>query len=293
MTDISVERISEILRLVFDLLWFEPQGLYASEIMRYFQTSVALTEFENGQYNFAPYTPRYEVIIRVGTIPLVRAGWMEKTNKGRWLITEAGRKACKQYTNPEDFFRESVRLFQEWKDHEDSRLARLSADPYNIAAESAWDQIRHYIDSLNTDELRSVVSALLEALGCHIAWSATTDHKEYNELVDMMCYSDPLGVGSPRILVHIANKSQVSTIEGLSAFMNVLHPGEVGLYISFGGTTSALKEFTLKQTQSQIRLIDLEKFIELWIENLEKISVEERARFPLRPVYFLSNPDSF
>ena len=46
MADISVKRVSEILRLVFDLLWFEPQGLYASEIMRYIRTTVPLSEFE-------------------------------------------------------------------------------------------------------------------------------------------------------------------------------------------------------------------------------------------------------
>ena len=91
MTDITVNRISEILRLVFDLLWFEPQGLYVSEIMRYIQATVPLSEYETGYYPYAPYSPRYEVVIRVGTIPLVRAGWLEKTKNGRWFITEAGR----------------------------------------------------------------------------------------------------------------------------------------------------------------------------------------------------------
>ena len=127
MADITVNRISEILRLVFDLLWFEPQGLYVSEIMRYIQTTVPLSEYESGYYSFAPYSPRYEVVIRVGTIPLVRAGWLEKTKNGRWFITEAGREACKRYKNAGAFFEESVRLFVQWKSSENNRLVQLGA----------------------------------------------------------------------------------------------------------------------------------------------------------------------
>ncbi len=286
-----MERISEILRLVFDLLWFEPQGLYATEIMRYFRSSVPLSEFETGYYSFAPHSPRYEVIIRVGTIPLVRAGWMEKTKKGRWFITDAGRQACKRYKRADDFFKESVRLFQEWKEEEDNRLARLSSDPYNHAFDNSWEQIRHYIDSLDIVELRTIVGALLKALGCHIVWSANTGQNESGDILDLICYSDSLGLSSPRVLVHITKMNQISTVEGLTWFMRLLQPGEVGIYISFGGMTNSLKDFALTQTQKRIRLIDLENFVELWIENIEKINQEDRAKLPLKPVYFLFFPE--
>jgi restriction system protein len=227
MTDITVSRISEILRLVFDLLWFEPQGLYASEIMRYIQATVPLSEYETGYYPFAPYSPRFEVIIRVGTIPLVRAGWLEKTKNGRWIITEAGREACKRYNNAEDFFDESVRLFQEWKSIEKNRLTQISANPFNFAVENSWEQIRQFIETLDMRELRDIVSVLLKAMGCYITWSGPVgdDH----ELIDLICYLDPLGLNSPRIVVHVANKSQVATRDGLSAFINVLKPNDVGI----------------------------------------------------------------
>ena len=292
MADISVKRVSEILRLVFDLLWFEPQGLYASEIMRYIRTTVPLSEFEKGQYPFAPYSQRYETIIRVGTIPLVRAGWMQKTKSGRWLITDAGREAMKRYKNSEEFFQESVRMFQEWNDQKQNKLAQLSSNPYNFAVENSWEQIRQYIDMLEINELREVVATLLKALGCNILWSASENDTIENELIDLICYRDPLGFSSSRILVHIANRSQVSTSEGLTMFRGLLKEGEVGLFITFGGATSQLKDFALNHTQNQIRLIDLEKFIELWIENLEKIDWEKRNLLPLKPIYFLSFPEN-
>jgi len=289
MTDITINRISEILRLVFDLLWFEPQGLYVSEIMRYIQATVPLSEFETGYYPFAPYSPRYEVVIRVGTIPLVRAGWLEKTKNGRWFITEAGREACKRYKNAEDFFEESVRLFLQWKSIENNRLAQLGANPFNLAVENSWEQIRQYIDTLDMRELREVVSVLLKAMGCYIAWSGPLG--EDNELTDLICYMDPLGLTSPRVVVHVANKSQVSTRDGLSAFMNILKSNDVGIYFSLGGLTNELNEFALMQTQNRVRLIDLETFVDLWVENQPKIDQENRIRFPLKPVYFLAFPN--
>ncbi len=75
-------------------------------------------------------------------------------------------------------------------------------------------------------------------------------------------------------------------------FLGLLKEGEVGLFITFGGATSQLKEFALNHTQNQIRLIDLEKFVELWIENLERIDWEKRNLLPLKPIYFLSFPDN-
>lgn len=289
MTDITVNRISEILRLVFDLLWFEPQGLYVSEIMRYIQATVPLSEYETGYYAYAPYSPRYEVVIRVGTIPLVRAGWLEKTKNGRWFITEAGREACKRYKNAADFFEESVRLFVQWKSNENTRLVQLGANPYNFAVENSWEQIRQYIDNLDMRDLREMVSVLLKAMGCYIAWSGPIG--EDNELIDLICYMDPLGLNTSRIVVHVANKSQVSTRDGLSAFMNILKPNDVGLYISLGGSTNDLNRFALTQTQHRVRLIDLETFVDLWVEHQSKIDQESRIRFPLKPVYFLAFPN--
>jgi restriction system protein len=289
MADITVNRISEILRLVFDLLWFEPQGLYVSEIMRYIQATVPLSEYETGYYPDAPYSPRYEVVIRVGTIPLVRAGWLEKAKNGRWFITDAGREACKRYHNAEDFFEESVRLFVQWKSNENNRLVKISANPINSALENSWEQIREYIDGLDMGDLRDVVSVLLKAMGCSIAWSGPRG--EDYELIDLICYMDPLGLNSPRIVVHVANKSQVSTRDGLSAFMNILKPNDVGIYFSLGGSTHDLNDYAMTQTQNRVRLIDLETFVDLWVENQSKIDLENRTRFPLKPVYFLSFPN--
>jgi len=289
MDEITYQRINEILRIMFELLWFEPQGLYASEIIRYIQTTVPLTDFETGYYPFAPYSPRYEVIIRVGTIPLVRAGWLEKTNNGRWFITPAGREAVKRFNNSEEFFEMSVQMFQEWKSNESLRLAKFSISPFNHAVEYSWDQIRQYVDILETGDLRSLVSVLLKALGCYISWTAPADQED--QPIDLIGYLNPLGINSPRLVVQIANKSVVSTKEAVSCFNNILTSKDIGIYISFGGFANDLKESPFALTNNEIRLIDLEKFVNLWVENQDKIDQENRSKFPLKPIYFLSFPE--
>jgi len=51
-----------------------------------------------------------------------------------------------------------------------------------------------------------------------------------------------------------------------------------------------LNQFALAQTQHRVRLIDLETFVDLWVENQSKIDQDSRIKFPLKPVYFLAFP---
>jgi restriction system protein len=293
MTDIPLEfsdqRINQILKTVFELLWFEPQGLYVSEIVKYLRDAISFNEYETGYYPFTPYIPRYEVIIRIGTIPLVKAGWLEKTKNGRWFITNAGRKACHRINNSKEFFEMSIQVFQEWKTQENNRLAQFDSDPFNNAEEFSWAQIKQYFEVLDIKDIRIIVSSLLKALGCHITW--TVPYKEDDSLIDMICSQDPLGLKPPRIIVHIAKCSNVATVEDVELFSKDLRPDDVGIYFSFGGVINGSQEFVIEKKQPIIRIIDLEHFVDLWIENLEKIDKVGCAKFPLRPIHFLALPD--
>ena len=291
MTDITIQRINQILKTVFELLWFEPQGLYITDIIKYMRDAIPFTEYENGYYPFAPYSPRYEVIIRVGTIPLVKAGWLEKTKNGRWTITPAGRKACLRYSDSQEFFEMSIHLFQEWKTNENKRLAQFTSDPFNNAQEFSWAQIRQYLELMDAGDIRIIVAALLRALGCHIAWTAP--NQEDNNPIDMVGALDPLGIKSPRIAVHIENNSVVSTTEDIDMFSQALDPSDVGIFFSFGGFSDGLHEFSIQNKQPSIRLIDLERFVDLWVENQDKIDPVAFSKFPLRPIHFLALPDRY
>ena len=49
------------------------------------------------------------------TTGLVKAGWLVKDGQGKWTATEAGLRALREFSDPAAFYRESDRLYQEWK----------------------------------------------------------------------------------------------------------------------------------------------------------------------------------
>jgi restriction endonuclease Mrr len=284
----SRERINLILKTVFELLWFEPEGLYISEIIKYLKATIAFTEFETGYYPFAPYIPRYEVIMRVGTIPLVKAGWLEKTKNGRWFITTTGRNACYKFKGSEEFFKASIQLFQEWKSREYSRLTLFDEDPYNTAKDFSSAQIKQYLEVLDINDIRIIVTSLLKALGCHIVW--TVPFKEDNSPIDMICSLDPLAIKPPRILVHISKCSEITTSANIDDFSKKIELNDIGMYISFGGFSDGAQEHAIELTRPQIRLFDLQRFIDLWVDNIGKIDQVGYSKLPLRPIHFLGIP---
>ncbi len=285
--DIPVQRINQILKTVFELLWFEPQGLYVSEILTYVKNSIVLTEYEHGTYPYAPNFPRYEAIIRIGTIPFEKVGWLEKTRHGRWFITREGRKACLEFKDSDKFFEISAQIFNDWKTRENSRLALLEANPYFNPEEYSWEQIKQYIRVLDVKDIRVMINSLLKAMGCHILWEGSVAK---DELVDIQCSMDPLGVKTPRLHINVLNKEQRLTREDVERYSQEAISGTVGVIFSFSGFDEGVKEYALSLKERSLRLIDLEDFVELWVENLGRIDQEGYAKFPLRPIHFLALP---
>jgi hypothetical protein len=256
MPEITRRRISEILRIAFDLLWFEPQGLYLREILDHMEQHCDLTQEERGSFSFAPQFPRYEVIIRIGSIPLAKAGWLEKTKRGKWQITERGRIESKRFSNAEDFFTNAIQEYEGWKDREAARVDGLDYLVVDRAEERARDQIHQYLQSLQPHEIRSLVSELLRGLGYFIVWTAPPDQ-----------------------------------LDGPVHFMSLLGNGDHGLYVSLGGFTSHVMQEVYVRPHSNVRLIDQDEFIELWQANLPKLSPEARKHLPLKAIYFLAPPE--
>src|SRR3990170_1840762 len=114
MANITPRRNGEFLRTAFELLWDEPDGLQAKVVLAGIGDKIRLTEFERGTYESSPQSPRFHRIVRFASIPVVKAGWLSKS-KGIWAITDEGRRAYHDLPDPEAFYREAKRLYQEWK----------------------------------------------------------------------------------------------------------------------------------------------------------------------------------
>jgi restriction system protein len=279
MADITLNRIGELLRSVLELLWTKPGGLPAREIIAFLPEITPLTEYEKA-YTPPSNVPRYEKYVRLATIPLVKAGWLVKNNKGRWYITEEGREACRRYENAQDLYKQALRIFEE---NRQSSPAILTA--VEEAEEKAWEQIQRYLQGTKRLEFQNLVGDLLMAMGYTIAWVAPPE-KNHGQ-VDMVVHVDPLGVKGARIFVQLKQKGQPVTVEGLKSFVSVLGSQNHGLLVSTGGFTREAVERIQTDTLLRVTLLDLEAFFDLWIKHYQQLSQEAHRRLPLKAIYFL------
>ena len=283
MADVTLNRIGELLRSVLELLWNKPEGLPAREIFAYLPEITELTEYERG-YPPSSNRPRYERTVRLATVPLVRAGWLVKSDKGRWFITQEGRQAARRFTNARELYREALRLFEEGR-----QGAPLSAIAVEEAQESAWEQIQRFLLGSQRTEFRVLVADLLRAMGYHVAWIAPPE-KDHGQ-IDLLANTDPLGTRGPRILVQVKHKGQPITLEGVTAFITLLGANDYGLFVSSGGFTTEVMDEIRSDPMHRTTLLDLETFFDLWLEHYDKLSSEARQRLPLKAVYFLYGLD--
>jgi len=129
---------------VFSILLEHPEGLPAKDILAQLERSIELTEFENSDYPNRPGVKRFDKIVRFATIGPVKAGWLVKS-KGRWILTEEGRTAYKEYKDPEQFARKASELYRVWKAGQPDSLedsgeatAESAATTLEEAEELAW-----------------------------------------------------------------------------------------------------------------------------------------------------------
>lgn len=299
MSNMSRKRMGELQRGVFTILLDQPDGLPAKEIISRMVKVVPPTEFENSDYPKHPGIQRFGKIIRFATIGPVKAGWLIK-EKGRWYLTEDGKQAFFKFPNPEEFSRESNRLYYQWankqpKDpteeeefHEEVGAPESVAEASSTleeAEETAWNEIEAYVAAINPYDLQKLVAALLRAMGYHVAWISPPGP---DKGIDILAHNDPLGTSAPRIKVQVKRRADKINVDGLRSFMAILGEQDVGIFVSTGGFTSdAESEARTKETR-KLTLIDLEKLVDLWIEHYKKVSEADKRLLPLRPVHYLA-----
>lgn len=294
MPEITRRRTGEMLRALFELLMPLPEGMQARDALAALENRLTLSPYEAG--NYPTGGKRFDKIVRFATVDLVKAGWLYK-ERGRWTVTPEGEKAFREFADPEAFYKEAVRLYQQWKatqlqesdpDYEESAeetTAKTASITLETAEEQAWAEIDQYLRSVNPYEFQEIVAALLRAMGYHISWIAPQGR---DGGIDIMAASDPLGTKPPRIKVQVKRQSQSVDVDGLRSFMALLGDGDVGIFVSVGGFTKNAAGEARLQEKRKITLLDNEQLFDLWVEYYEKLKDEDRRRLPLKPVYFLS-----
>lgn len=280
MSNLTIKRVGELLRSVFEILWDKPDGLAAREVISLLPITNPLSE-EELRYSPATNLPRYERIVRLATIPLVQVGWLIKTEKGRWYITEDGYRAAKKFTNAHDFYKEAMRLFEERRQAPPENLLALE-----LAQEAAWAQIEKHIQQLQTSQIQKMLADLLRAMDYHPTWIAPPEKER--GYIDLIAFVDPIGAKGQRIIAQVKHKGQAVTLEGMRSFFNKLGQNDFGIILSTGGfTNDALQSMSAGNFQ-KITALNPSAFFDLWKQYYDLIDRESQQLLPLKAVYFLS-----
>jgi restriction system protein len=281
MSNITIKRAGELLRSVFEILWDKPDGLTAREVLSRIPQVTKLTEDEL-RPSPNTNTPRYEKIVRIATIPIVQVGWLAKDGKELWRITQDGFDACSGFSNVQDFYQEALRLYNERR-----RAISENVMTIEIAQEAAWAQIKKHLYNLSPNELQVMLAELLRVMEYYPSWMAPPEKQRGK--VNLIAYTDPIGVKGQRILAQIIHKGQAVTLEGIKSFTSMLGPNDFGMIISTGGfTNEAMQELSLDNFQ-KITALDAVAFFNLWEMYYNELNEETHRLLPLKAVNFLAS----
>lgn len=304
MPEITRRRTGELLRELFKILMAKPEGARASEALQALAGNVKLTPYELDSYESGGR--RFDKIVRFATVDCVKAGWLVK-DKGIWTISDEGRKAYAEMTDPEVFYRKAVKLYNDW------RAAQPDAEPapstayadapevlglleagstakavsitFEKAEEQAWEEISHYLRNMPPYDFQDLVADLLRAMGYYVSW-VSPPGKDGG--IDILAQADALGTRLPRIKVQVKRQQPAVSVDGLRSFMAVLGDDDVGLFVCAGGFTKDAATEARTQEKRRITLIGLDTLFDLWVEHYDKLTDQARRRLPLRPIQFLS-----
>jgi restriction system protein len=294
MAEVTKRRTGEFLRILFGILDKYPEGLQANRALAELESKVTLSEYEAGLYDSGGR--RFEKIVRFATVDCVKAGWLLKS-KGRWYVTDAGRAAISKYPDPDQFYREAVKLYKLWKaaqpdsepqgndESSDETSGKAAQITYEQAEEQAWLEIQQYLQQMHPYDFQELVAALLRAMSYYVAWVAPPGK---DGGIDILAWNDPLGTRPPRIKVQVKRQMQSISVEGLRSFLALLGDDDVGLFVSIGGFTKDAAEEARTQEKRKVTLIDLDGLFNLWVEHYGRLTDEARSRLPLKPIYFLA-----
>ena len=293
MAEVTIARTGQLLRQLLEIIMKHPDGMQAQDALFELRRNVVLTPYEQGTYSSGG--PRFEKIVRFATVDLVKAGWLIK-DKGRWMVTEDGRNAYRDYKDPEQFYRTAQQLYRKWrKSHLDHpgkvdvpTEEKKAVVTFEEAEEQAWAEIEDYLRSIPPYDFQKLVAALLKAMGYHVSWIAPPGK---DGGVDIIAWNDPLGTRPPRIKVQVKREQNTVSVGTLRSFMALLGDDDVGIFVSTGGFTRDAEEEARTQQSRQVTLINLYRLYELWIEHLSRLDEESKDLFPLKPIYFLA-PES-
>ena len=275
-----------LLKFTLELLKGHPDGLRPQDIFREIEARVSLDAFHTEPMKGSGL-PRWRAALHFFSVAASKAGYLTKSD-GWWRITDEGQKVA---SLPVDELKRLVRAgYREWRWGAGRKTERESTDlsttvEEEAASESASVLFDTYLDTLSAYDFQELVGALLDGMGYTTRFVASPGP---DGGTDALAYVDPLGARTPHIRVQVKHRDQSAGREEIAALRGIIRAErEIGLFVSSGGFTRDAKR-EAERGAVHIELIDLDRFLALWLQHYEKIPDAKRAKLRLDPVYFLA-----
>jgi restriction system protein len=169
----TVDRGVALIKFVLGLLRNHPDGMRPRDIYAEIESRLPLDEFDR-EVMKGSGLPRWRALLHFQSVAATKAELLSKSD-GRWLVTEAGRKAA---SLPDDELKHFIRSrYREWRwgnarikldneatDAPDETPTSESSVLLEDAKQKAREEIDSYLDTLGGHEFQDLVAALLEGI---------------------------------------------------------------------------------------------------------------------------------
>lgn len=262
-----------------------------SELRTKIAETVEFTEWEASAPSEKTSKPRWEINMMFYVIDYNEAGFIRK-DAGTWYLTAEGEKALA--LSPVQVFEaaRTAHRINEGKsgilEEMDSDIEEIEEPTKNIVIEDAeamaMDGIRKYIRQMNPYPFQELVAALLRGMGFYTPFIAD---KGKDGGIDVVAYENAAGTGN-RLIVQIkhmpTSSLDVTIIRNLAALLK--KESDTGWVVTSGRFTSEARRFA-RECKFNVRLIDGEELVRLWIALYDRLNASDRQRLPLRTIFFL------
>lgn len=166
-------------------------------------------------------------------------------------------------------------------DRNEDDLDESIAESREATAEDGIERIKDRILELEWDDMELLVAGVIRSMG----YKTSMTRKGGDGGRDIIASPDGLGLESPRIVVEVKHRKGAIGAPLLRSFIGGLRNTDSGLYISTGGfTKEALYE--ADRAIMPIKLLDLDQFVHLLVDNYHNADSETRAILPLVQIYW-------
>ncbi len=155
------------------------------------------------------------------------------------------------------------------------------AEAREATAEDGIERIKDRVLQLEWGDMELLVAGVLRSMG----YKTSMTRRGSDGGRDIIASPDGLGLESPRIIIEVKHRKESIGAPALRSFIGGLRNTDSGLYVSTGGFT---KEAIYEADRAimPVKLLDLDQFVRLLVDNYDNADTETRAILPLVQIYW-------